>query len=132
MPRHGPKVYGVEPKGDTPTDQEERIAGAVGGRRVRGSGSSMYAKGDAKSGGHGFDRKDFLFEAKQTEHGSLSVKREWLEKITLEADAEGKYPALAIEIKGLVSKKKNQAARASERDWVAVPLSVFRKLIGEL
>ena len=131
--RRWPRFYSEHVvKRDTPRDQEERIADAVGGSRVPGSGSSLYAKGDAKSGGYEFGRGDFLIEAKQTEHGSLSVKRERLEKITIEAEAEGKYPALAIEIKGLISKRKNQAARASERDWVAVPLSVFRRLIGEI
>ncbi len=125
MARHNQRVYGVQPEGDTPTDQENRVAKAAGGRRVPGSGSSMYAKGDAESGGHAFGRNDFLFEAKQTIHGSLGVKREWLEKITEEAEGKGKNPALSIEIKG-------GTRRLSERDWVAVPLSVFRRLIGEL
>lgn len=112
MARFSPKVFGSG--GDTPTHQENRVATKLGGKRQRGSGSSDYAKGDVKT-------ERFLIECKQTEKKSLSVKGEWLSKITREAMAAGKTPALSIEIKGIED-------RIAERDWVAIPMSVFRRL----
>jgi len=112
MPRFKPSVF--SDPGDTPTDQENRVAMKLGGRRQRGSGASDYAKGDVKT-------SDFLIECKQTEKKSLSVKGEWLGKITREAMASGKIPALSIEIKG-------NPDRIAERDWIAIPMSVFRRL----
>ena len=90
-----------------------------------GSGSSIYAKGDViqrTKNAHDLDR--FLIECKQTVHASLSVKGEWLSKITREAMAAGKEPALAIEIKG-------HDDAALEPHWVAIPLSVFKRLFDK-
>lgn len=115
MARFAPKVFG-EHHG-TPTDQENRVAAKLGGKRQAGSGASDYAKGDVKT-------EDYLVECKQTEKKSLSVKGEWLSKITREAMAAGKTPALSIEIKGIED-------RLVEHDWVAVPMSVFRRLTGQ-
>lgn len=112
MARFTPRVFGVQQ--GTPTDQENRVASNLGGKRQRGSGASDYAKGDVKT-------DDFLVECKQTEKKSLSVKGKWLSKITREAMAAGKTPALSIEIKGIED-------RLVEQDWVAVPMSVFRRL----
>lgn len=86
----------------------------------------MYAKGDVtqrnrKGEAHSPDR--FLIEAKQTIHGSLSVKAEWLEKISQEARAAGKEPALAIQIQGVEDP-------GCSKDWIAMPLYVFRRLFG--
>ena len=112
MARFSPKVFG-QVSGD-PTAQENRVASRLGGKRQRGSGASDYAKGDVKT-------DNFLIECKQTEKKSLSIKGEWLSKITREAMAAGKTPALSIEIKGVED-------RLVEQDWVAVPMSVFRRL----
>lgn len=116
MARHRQMVY-LESDDSTPKAHEDRIAKAVGGRRVPGSGSSMFAKGDV-------NEDSFLIECKLTEAGSLRVKQSWLEKITSEAEAQGKMPALAIEIQG-------GDRRLAERDWIAVPRSVFRRLLDK-
>lgn len=108
----------IFPKAETPTDQEHRVARAVRGRRQRGSGASMYAKGDVVA-------PQFLLECKRTVHASLSIKKAWLDKIAAEAAAAGKEPALAIEIAGGTDDAHG------ERDWVCVPLRIFRKLTGE-
>jgi hypothetical protein len=52
----------------------------------------------------------------------LSVKGEWLSKITREAMAAGKEPALAIEIKG-------NDDPTTEAHWIAIPMSVFRRIL---
>lgn len=116
MARFRPNIFGDHDDG-TPTAQENRVAKKMGGKRQRGSGSSIYAKGDVI-------QEDFLIECKKTIHASLSVKGAWLDKITKEAMAAGKEPALAIEIQGMESTH-------SERDWVAVPMSVFRRLVDK-
>lgn len=116
MSRARPHV--LFPRAETPTDQEQRVARQVGGRRQRGSGASMYAKGDV-------DAPRFLLECKRTVHASLSIKRAWLNKIAAEAAAQGKEPALAIEIAG------GPSDAHGEVDWICLPARVFRQLIGE-
>lgn len=78
----------------------------------------MYSKGDVRADA-------FLIECKRTEHASIGLKKSWLDKIAREAAAAGKEPALAIEIAG----GPNDAH--GERDWVMVPLRVWKKLMGE-
>lgn len=112
--RRRPKLYLEECE---PTQQEFRVAGEVGGRRQPGSGSSKYAKGDVK-------QHDFLIECKSTQHHSLSVKQAWLKKISHEALALQKEPALSIEIHG-------DKDTITERDWIMIPLRVFKSLIGK-
>lgn len=102
----------------TPTAQEHRIANRTGGKRVPGSGSSPFAKGDVRL-------PEWLVECKKTEHGSLSVKKSWLVKISREAVAIQKEPALAIEIQG------GPQDAVCERDWVLIPARLFKKLTEE-
>ncbi len=90
--------------------QEHDIAKLIGGKRNPLSGSDYRAKADVKS-------DKFLIEAKMTEKASLSVKAEWLEKITMEAMAQGRLPALSIRL--------NFDNRLVEHDWYLVPASVF-------
>ena len=71
--------------------------------------------------GAAFSPNRFLFECKQTEKKSLRIQGEWLSKITREAMAAGKEPALEFEIQGHTDPQL-------EKEWVAVPLSVFRRL----
>jgi hypothetical protein len=96
--------------------QERRVGEAGGGRRVRGSGSKPHARGDAVWEQHGI-----LLEAKRTEKKSISVKGEVLDRITREAMATGKVPALAIEVK----------TEFAVRDWVALPLPVLLKILED-
>jgi Holliday junction resolvase len=110
-------------EGGTPDDQERRIAKRFGGKKVAGSGSSDYSKGDVRdvTAGSG-DEIEFLVECKQTLHASLSVKWAWLTKITREASAVQKEPALAIEIQG----GKNDPL--CDRDWVLISARSFERL----
>ncbi|MBN2258381.1 MAG: hypothetical protein JW704_11285 [Anaerolineaceae bacterium] len=104
----------------SPRAQEDRVAQRTGGKRVRGSGASQYSKGDVRDvEAAGID---FLLECKQTIHASLSIKWEWLKKITAEADAQQCEPALAIEIRG------GEDDPRTDRDWVMVPARVWEKM----
>jgi hypothetical protein len=121
--RFQPKVF-TQHSG-SPREQEEAVARHLNGKRQAGSGSSIYAKGDViqrSNAAHSLDK--FLVECKQTIHASLSIKGEWLSKITREAAAAGKEPALSIEIRG-------NDDPVTEAHWVAVPMSVFKRLVDE-
>jgi len=114
MTRFRPRAF--EQVGRSPTEQEHRVARAVGGHRQRGSGASMYAKGDVSA-----DR--FLVECKRTVHASISVKKAWLDKIAREAAAACKEPALAIEIAG------GPDDAHGERDWIMIPLRCWNQMM---
>jgi hypothetical protein len=86
----------------------------------------MYSKGDVRDVETCSDDElsgvEFLVECKKTIHASLSIKWEWLRKITREANAVQKEPALSIEIQG------GQIDHLCDRDWVAIPVRVFERL----
>ena len=106
----------------SPADPENRLANFGSGRDQPGSGCTLYAKGDvSQSPRSSHDQIRFLFEAKQTEKKSISISAEWLGKITREAMKHGLEPALSFEIKG-------HSDPQMEGSWVAIPLSVFRRM----
>ena len=123
MARFEPKKYGGG-SDTSPTAQENRVASRLGGKRVVGSGASMFSKADVRSvkANIGSESLEFLVECKQTIHKSLSIKWDWLKKISAEADAQQCEPALTIEIKG------GESDALTDRDWVLLPARVFRKL----
>jgi len=94
--------------------QERSLAARLGGRTQKGSGSCRFHKGDVKT-------VELLLEAKQTSKESLSVKKAWLEKISREAMAYNKVPALAFGFTDI--------AKLVEKDWIAVPASFFAELM---
>ena len=72
--------------------QEDKIAKAVGGKRVANSGATAFSKGDVNT-------DIMLIEAKThtTHKSSFSIKEEWLLKNVEEAFAMNKdYSALAF------------------------------------
>lgn len=75
---------------------------------------------DQKTGA-AHEQSKFLIECKKTDKKSLSVKAEWLAKITREAQADGKEPCLVITIDG-------QLDPVAERDWAMIPVSVLKRL----
>ena len=65
--------------------QEEAVAKEVGGTRQPNSGATPFAKGDVKS-------EQFLIECKTRTKSSdsISIKKEWIEKLVGESLFEGK------------------------------------------
>lgn len=113
-----------------PKAQERKVASAIGGRIQPGSGAFESHKGDALREGGKFP---LLVECKRTTgNASLSVKAEWLGKITREALAKDRYPALSIEFDAEVMAAEAQGRMAAETTWVALPLSTLRALLEEL
>ena len=69
---------------------ETKTGKRLGGRMVAASGAMIGVKGD-------IDLDDFLVENKSTVNGSMSLKLQWLQKISHEALGRSKRPALAIQ-----------------------------------
>jgi hypothetical protein len=118
MGKYEPRRY-IGSSGGSPTEQENRLAKRFGGKRVGGSGANYHSKGDVRDV---YVRdKEFLIEAKQTKKASISVKWDWLKKISREAEDNNCEPALAIEIKG------GEFDSTTDRDWVMIPARVFEE-----
>lgn len=94
---------------------EKKTAKRLSGDNRPGSGALEGAKGDIML-------DEFLLENKSTEHASFSVKREWLEKISKEARAEGKTPGLSIQF---VDKQGNPLLYGR---WVMIPEDEFKEI----
>jgi len=94
---------------------EKRAAARMGGRLQPGSGSKDHSKGD-------FKLPAFLVENKATTSLSMSVKLDWLRKISGEAAGFTKEPALAIQF------VDGQGKPVADGAWVAIPERVFREL----
>lgn len=108
---------GREAKGAAGRASEKRLARDVGGRQTPASGAVEGAKGDIAL-------PDVLMEAKSTVKGAMSIKFDWLSKITGEARSQGKIPALAV------SFTTPTGARLVGGDWVMVPLAVWKEHFG--
>ena len=73
--------------------QEKRVAKELGGQRQLNSGATPFQKGDVLT-------EDFLIECKTktTPCKSISIQKEWLEKLNQESLVAGKkYVALAFD-----------------------------------
>ena len=116
MVRRKPKVFLTEDDGSWQA-QEIRVAKSLGAKRQRRSGALIYEQGDV-------EHSRFLIESKQTSKKSLVLKKSWLNKITHEAVANQKWPALSVEIQG-------DDDPLCERDWIMMPMSVFKRLLDE-
>lgn len=90
------------------TDHEREVATALGGQRVRGSGS-LGAPGDVRT-------NRFLVSCKRTTLRVFDLKLAEIEKATEEADAEALTPLIALRFDALAS---------GDLDWILVPLRVL-------
>lgn len=114
-----------------PMAHESDVAAVVGGRKQPGSGSQEHSKGDVRRDHDGFP---LLVECKLTTKQSLRVEGGWLNKISAEAGRGGDKPALAMRWDPAVLRRMAavQGVPAAEADWVAVPASVFRRMLEAL
>ena len=117
------KARGVDRKKDVSGRHEALTAKALGGSVQRASGATPRHKGDVST-------VDLLIENKTRlpESGdgakSIRIQGSWLVKITGEARAVGKDPALAFEI-------PNGIDTLTERRWIALPETVLQRLLEE-
>ena len=100
-----------------PCDEQEKEAARITrGKRTRGSGCGSD-KGDTKNF---FSRN----EAKTTSKESISIKKEYLCKISREARADGKHPMFTFGF--------DTMPRDFSSDWFALPADVFDIVCGVL
>lgn len=97
---------------------EALAAQRLGGSVRKGSGCGPIHKGDITLG-------EYLIEHKATEKGSLSVRYEWLTKITNEALGLNKTPALQIVF------MRGDGNPKPSGSWVMVPEWHYRELISD-
>lgn len=118
---------------------ENRLASKLGGKRLPQSGAkrlSKYAIRAQEYVGHkpstitlngDLTIGDFWVEHKRTETATMSIKRDWWEKVCDGARAAGQDPAL------FVTFEKKASPSSKPIDLVLIPLDVFermRKLAG--
>lgn len=101
---------------------ENRIAKAFGGRRIRGSGNRRWLRSEDSTTDQGdVTTPDFHIEHKHTIKDSISLKKSWLREVEAGARRRAKDSALVLTF---------EAENAKERDdYVVVPLSVFERLM---
>ena len=100
--------------------REEIAAQKLGTHRNLGSGAWKNSKGDIATGPLHLQKANFLFEHKQTERASISLKIKDLEKIEREALQSLKSPGFIIHF-------ENPGKLANDT-WVAFPLDQLEKL----
>lgn len=113
--RPKPNYFDRDMKRPKSKKQEDRVAKKLGGKRQKASGALPFHKGDVKT-------VELLIEAKRTDNASMSIKREWLEKITMEAAVSSKTPAVSIEFEG--------THPLVDKDWIMVPSRFFQELLS--
>lgn len=93
----------------------------MGARHHPASGAMVGAKSDAS-----LKEENFRLEMKSTTSTTLKLEMGWLTKITVEALEHHQRPGLVfsfVDAEGKPQMKLNS-------EWVAIPLEVFRELIG--
>ena len=109
-----PDYFAKEHNNKKSRKQENILAKKIGGKRQKASGAVTHHRGDVSC-------KEILFEAKRTDKESLSIKKEWLSKISKEALMVGKVPGFSFEI--------GEAEQLIEMSWTAVPTNFFQELL---
>jgi len=111
-----------------PKKHEKSTAKTLGGKVQPASGAKAGFKGDVREVGTLFN--EFLVECKRTEKQSIRIEARWLNKITTEAGSD-QEPAIAIQFDPMVLRSLKRPGEAeAEADWIAMPRSVFRRLLS--
>ena len=100
--------------------QEFRIAKELNGRREPRSGANKWSQFDSKTAGRDIESKEAMIEHKMTNKESISLKKEWLDRINLTAMAAMKEPLLVITFQ---ETNKNI-------DYAVIPLDTYKRLIS--
>jgi len=109
-----PKYFFDDRKRKKSMKQEDRLAKKLGGRRQKASGAVPHSRGDVRT-------VELLTEAKRTDKKSISIKVDYLAKITKEATAYNCIPAVAIAFENTPT--------MVDKDWVMIPSSFLEELL---
>ena len=108
--------------------QETRVADKLGGRRLPNSGAKFWSKRSKVFSGSTDDgdlaTPEFHVEHKRTDNKSMSIKRDWLDKVSEGANRVGKAPALVITF------ERPAKPNSPPEDWLVIPLEVARRILG--
>jgi hypothetical protein len=114
--KNGPDYFDLDTGVDW-RDHENAVAKRSGGQRRAASGAAPGKPADTVD-------QVYLRECKATKGAGLTIKGEWLEKITQQALPRGMTPLLEIRVAG-------QAA-PTPTDWVLIPAQEFETLLERL
>lgn len=98
-------------------DHEDTVAKRSGGKRRAASGAAPGKPADTVD-------QEFLRECKSTKGAGITIKGEWLEKITQQALPRGMTPLMEIRVAG-------QSA-PTPTDWVMIPAQEFEILLERI
>lgn len=98
---------------------EQRLGKRLGGRRLARSGGQAWSKWDKATAKGDISAPTLHLEHKRTDAESISVKKEWLVKVSEGARRVGKDPGLVITFEKIGSKPM---------DWVLIPLDLLERL----
>lgn len=101
--------------GDSGRKSEERLAKQLGARLTPASGAVQGFKSDMLL-------NDYRIEAKSTQTATMSIKLEWLVKITEEALNSNKIPVLTVSYVTPAGKPRRFG------DWVMIPMTHYEEL----
>ncbi|MBF0554011.1 MAG: hypothetical protein HQK96_05560 [Nitrospirae bacterium] len=93
--------------------QEIRASALVGGKRHPASGALFFAKGDGSG-------KNYTIECKRTDKKSITIKAEYLDKITQEASSTGRMPLVHFELPTV--------GPLTSKDWILLEADLFERL----
>jgi len=104
--------------------QERRVASELGGRRIRNSGGARWSKHDSGTDDGDVATPEFHIEHKRTDNKSMSIKREWLDKVKEGARKFGKDPAVVLTF------EDPHKPFEKPEDWIMMPISVAQRVLG--
>jgi hypothetical protein len=103
--------------------QEDRVAGLVGGKRLKRSGGMYWSnKWDHTTDGGDVESPEFLIEHKRTRRSGYTLKQSELLKVREGAERRTKDPMMVITF---------ELERQRLDDWAVIPLKVLLKLLGK-
>lgn len=96
---------------------EKRLEGVLDSKITPNSGAlpNISFKGDLQDG-------LFVWQAKLTQNDRFTITPDVLVELKRQASLNSKWPGMAITLEGLPDHM--------EKDWVAIPASVFRELLS--
>lgn len=108
-------------QGQRAKTHERRVAKEMGGRRLPASGALPFGRRDKNTAAADVRTDALLIQHKSTIKDSLTVKRDWLYELSVEAQRRSLDPALMMSF--------DREVRCSQ-EWIAVPKDVFYRLLS--
>ena len=103
---------------------ERKIASKLGGKRRPRSGGMQWSKHERSTEDGDVTTPEFQIEHKRTDKKSISIKRDWLDKVKVGAKKFAKDPAVVITF------QEPTKPFAEDEDWIMMPLEVARRVLG--